>query len=75
MVQKKQRAPIAFATRQEAQTEHLWCTQYEWEELDAMARFTIHLHLAKSFYFIGLKCLIVDATWTKLCSTYEMNSD
>ena len=48
LVQKKQRAPIAFATRQEAQTEHFRCTQYEWEELDAMARSTIRLHLAES---------------------------
>ena len=29
LVQKKQRSLIAFATRQEAQTEHFRCTQYE----------------------------------------------
>ena len=44
LVQKKQRAPIAFATRQAALTEHFQVTQFEWEELDAMARSTICLH-------------------------------
>ena len=41
LVQKKQRAPIVFATRQAALTEHFQVTQFEWEELDAMARSTI----------------------------------
>ena len=73
LVRKKQRAPIAFATRQAALTEHL-VTQFEWEELDAMARSTIHLHLVESIYFIVLDCAIAHATWVKLCNTYEQNT-
>ena len=74
LVQKKQRAPIAFATRQAALTEHFQVTQFEWEELDAMARSTIRLHLAESVYFIVLDCPTVHATWLKLCNTYEQNT-
>ena len=74
LVQKKQRAPIAFATRQAALTEHFQVTQFEWEELDAMARSTIRLHLAESVYFTVLDCPTVHATWLKLCNTYEQNT-
>ena len=71
LVQKKQKAPISFATRQAATTEHFQVTQYEWEELDAMARSTIHLHLAKLVYFTILNCATVHATQVKLCNMYK----
>ena len=71
LVQKKHRAPIAFATRQVALTEHFKVTQFEWEELDAMARSTICLHLVESVYFTVLDCATTHATWVKLCNTYE----
>lgn len=74
LVQKKQRAPISFATRQAALTEHFQVTQYEWEELDALARSTIYLHLAESVYFTVLDCPTSHATWVKLCNTYEQNT-
>lgn len=74
LVQKKQRAPIVFATRQATLTEHFPLTQFEWDELDAMARSTICLHLAESVYFIVLDCTTAHATWLKLCHTYEQNT-
>ena len=74
LVQKKQRAPIAFATRQVALTEHFQVTQFEWEELDAMARSTICLHLAELVYFTVLDYATAYAIWLKLCNMYEENT-
>ena len=71
LVQKKQKAPIVFATRAAALTEHFQVTQFNWDKLDAMARSTIRLHLAVSVYFRVLDCATVHATWLKLCNTYE----
>ena len=44
------------------------------DELDAMARSTIRLHLAESVYFTVLDCPTAHATWLKLCNTYEQNT-
>ena len=74
LVQKKQIAPITFATREAALTKPFQVTQFEWEELDAMARSTIRLHLAKPIYFTILDCATMHATWLKLCNTYEQNT-
>ena len=65
LVQKKQKAPILFANRATALTKHFQVTQYVWDELDAMARYTILLYL---------DCTIAHATWQKLCNTYEKNT-
>ena len=43
LVQKKQRLPILHATR----TEQMNMTQFAWDELDALCRSMIRLHLAK----------------------------
>ena len=48
--------------------------QFAWDELDALCRSTIRLHLAESVYFILLKCATLHATWLKLCNTYEKNT-
>ena len=69
LVQKKQRLPIMHATC----TENLGMTQIEWDELDAMARATIRLHLAESVYFMILECATTYGTWHKLINTYEKN--
>eukprot|EP00250_Pteridium_aquilinum_P021200 c25051_g1_i1 orf=1172-1807(-) len=74
LVQKKQKAPILFANRAAALTEHFQVTQYDRDELDAMARSTIRLHLAESVYFTVLDCNTAHATWQKLCNTYEQNT-
>ena len=55
-------------------TENLGMTQIEWDELDAMARSTIRLHLAESVYFTVLECATAYATWHKLINTYEKNT-
>ena len=49
-------------------------TQFAWDELDALCRSTIRLHLVKSVYFTVLECATLHATWLKLCSTYEKNT-
>ena len=67
LVQKKQKAPILLPNRATTLTEHYQVTQYDWDELDGMARSTICLHLAELFYFTMLGCTTVHATWLKLC--------
>ena len=74
LVQKKERAPIVFATRQVALTEHFQLTQFEWEELDAMARSMICPHLADSIYFIVLDYATMHATWLKLSNMERRKS-
>ena len=48
-------------------------TQVQWDELDAMTRFTIQLHLVESKYFTILECKTAHEVWQKLCSTHEKN--
>ena len=43
LVQKKQRLPILHATR----IEEMNMTQFAWDELDALCRSTIRLHLVE----------------------------
>ena len=62
LVQKKQKAPISFAMRQAAVTEHFQVTQYEWEELDAKKRSTIQLNNDVLGYFIVKVCPSTHAT-------------
>lgn len=45
-----------------------------WKKLNAFARSTIRLHLAKSVYFTILEATIAHVVWQKLCSTYEKNT-
>ena len=49
-------------------------TQFAWDELDALCRSTIRLHLAEVIYFTILECAIAYATWLKLCNTYGKNT-
>ena len=70
LVQKKQRLPILYPER----TEEMDMTQLEWEELDALSRSTIRLHLVESVYFSVLECPTTFATWRKLCNSYEKES-
>ena len=42
-----------------------------WVELDALAKTTIRLHLAKSVYFTVVNETTSHNLWKKLCSTYE----
>ena len=70
LVQKKQRLPIL----QNGRTKDSGLTQIRWNELDALARSTLRLHLAKSVYFTILECPIAYSVWLKLCSIYENNS-
>ncbi|MCO5564089.1 hypothetical protein L7F22_017745 [Adiantum nelumboides] len=70
LVQKKQKLPIIYATR----SEEMNLTQFQWEELDELCRFTIKLHLAESVYFSMLECESAYALWQKLCNTYEKDT-
>ena len=40
----------------------------DWNELDALAKSTVRLHLVESIYFIVVN---VHEMWNKLCATYE----
>ena len=70
LVQKKQRLPILHAER----GEDMRLNQAQWDELDAMARSTIRLHLSESVYFTILECKSAHEVWQKLCNTYEKNT-
>ena len=70
LVQKGQCLPILHAQL----AENMGMTEIQWNELDALARSTIRLHLAESVYFTVLECVTTHAVWQKLCSTYEKNT-
>ena len=55
-------------------TEDMDMTEVQLHRLDALARSTIHLHLANFVYFIVLESKKDFAVWQKLCSTYEKNT-
>ena len=70
LVQKKQRLPIL----QDGKIKQTGLKQTQWDELDALARSTLRLHLAELVYFTILEYLTAYFVWQKLCSTYEKNS-
>jgi len=43
----------------------------DWNELDALAKSTIRLHLAESVYFTVVNEQTTQELWLKLCATYE----
>ena len=43
----------------------------DWNELDALAKSTIRLHLVESLYFTVVNEQTTEDLWKKLCVTYE----
>ena len=43
----------------------------DWDDVDALARYTIRLNLAKLVYFIVVNEKTIKSLWNKLCTTYE----
>ena len=50
---------------------HVAISMEDWNELDAIAKSTVRLHLAESIYFTVVNEKTTHELWMKLCATYE----